>query len=381
MTFEDHMRNKIRGEDVKGYKKPMGAIDFINQSRNSSPVQQPQPQQQQTAGLSTNPLSPTSLDEYVGQVEMKRRLRMMINGARRKNKRLIHILLAAGAGKGKSTLAEIIAAEMGVQCYAVQAPVDRDDLIDLGFKMNDGDILLIDECHLQSKGKNAHNNEEVLYGIMQGRYIETDQGRKQYPDVTVIGATTDRGLLKRPFLQRFKYKPPFEDYTEDDMFEIVMMNGDQLKVEITDDAAHIFAKASTGTPRVINGFVEQADAVMDGFGETEVNKFIATEVLRNEQVEDDGLTRDQMIYLEGLWERKRWVKASQMWEAKASLATMAHVTDCARDTEYVKQEIEPMLFKRNYIEVVPGGRRLTEHAVERLGVTWPPDPQTKGERG
>ena len=274
---------------------------------------------------------------------------------------------------GKTTLATIIAEELQRPVWVEKAPISVSRLLTLGKQMQDGDVLVLDEVHLQAKGRVAGNSPEALYHVMEDQKILTEQGLFNYPDITVIGATTDVGLLPKSFADRFTMRPPIQDYTTDDMQAIAKMNAKALEVGMDKAAEQVLAHASQWTPRVINNYVNQAYFMAETLGMQAIDADLAKMVLENQGVEHDGLTHQHMQYLTCLHKSLRWFAGPKEWNAKASLKTITFGMNI-QDTKFVEREIEPLLFKLSYIRVVSGGRELTEEGFSRLGTKKPSKP-------
>ena len=352
MLFDDH-------KDPKSYAKPQTASDFIGDVREAVG--------KSTSTLSFNKLRPKTLNEYVGQSEIKETLGHFINAYLKKGEIMNHALFATGSGKGKTTLAHAVAHEIGTNVFVRKAPVDIRMLAELMTEMTDGDILLIDEIHLQAKGRHASNAPEVLYDLMEDRTLTTEQGKFKFPNITMIGCTTDEGLLTEAFLQRFLFRPHFEEYSVDELSEIAKNSGKSLDIRINDAAAKIFASASQGVPRQLNNFVQQGRVMMSSFDQNQINELVAFIVLRNLKIEKDGLKKLQVEYLQALWDRRR-KDAKGNWVFKCSLRTIAHGVNRGGDPKFVEQTVEPELVRRGLVNIEPGGRALSDKGMSRINV-------------
>ena len=360
------------GKDIHNYQQPFDVLDFVNAARSiPSQVQPSAPKQDErrTHASSKNPLRPKTLKEFIGQEDMKEVLMRDVHAWRRGGIPINHTLFATGPGRGKTTLAYCLAEEMGVRVEMRKCPIDIRTLIELGQTMQDGEILMLDEIHLQAKGKSASNDSAVLYKVMEDGIIETEQGAFNFPSITIIGATTDEGLLPEPLLARFVNRPVFEDYTISELRHIAKNASRKIEIDISDGATKIMAEASQGTPRTINNMIMQARSIMHSFNEKMITDLIAFVVLKNQKIAKDGLTFMQEKYLNALWERKRQ-KPDGEWLVKASLATMAHAIGRGGDDKFVKNNIEPELIRRGFVDIIPGGRELTPKGMNRIGVSF-----------
>lgn len=376
------MLNKIFGDDSEDakkpsdYQEPLSVEDFLKSVTPTTigTANQTQPQTQHqgqghTKTTSDNKLRPTTLKTFIGQDKAKKQLKMFIDGAKSNGKTLPHVLLATGAGMGKTTLATIIANEIGRDVYWEKAPISVDRLLRLMKLLKDGDVVVLDEIHLQAKGRVAGNSPEALYHIMEDKKILTEQGMFNYPDVTIIGCTTDRGLLPKSFADRFTICPPIQEYNDGDMKDIAELNAKQLEIGIDPDAKEVFANACQWTPRVMNNFVTQAKFMSDLFSKKDIDKDLAELVLENQAVEPDGLTHDHMRYLKVLSEQLRYIKVAEEWQATASVQTLTLGMGIA-DTKFVKNEIEPLLIKKGLVRIA-SRRELTDNGFSRVGKTRP----------
>lgn len=327
------------------------------------------------SAISDNPLRPTKLEDFVGQQEIKDQLRRYIDAALANNDPMLHTLLAAKAGQGKTTLALIIAEELKRDVYFEQCPIHNQRLLELAAEMRDGDVLVLDEVHLQARGHSAKASPETLYHIMEDKIIQTEQGPVQFPDITIIGATTDEGMLPTSFRERFPLTVVFRNYNADEMRDIAYHNGKKLGQKVHKDAADIFGNASLGTPRTINNMVKQAATLAKSQKKSAIDADLAKEVLKYQRVEEDGLTFAMIEYLRALGQTPRWNDKEKRWVYKASLKTMAQRIERARDIKFVEYEVEPTLSKRGFILIDVGGRFLTETGLDRIGLTPPAPPK------
>jgi Holliday junction DNA helicase RuvB len=318
-------------------------------------------QQQRT----NNPLRPATLDAMIGQPRVKALLRRVLDVALERDVTLDHVLLVGGSGLGKSTLANIIANELEVRCYQIEAPVSHETLLELREVMEDQDVLFIDEIHQQAimerRGKSSSTQPEVLYQVLEDRTIVTSTGMLPFPDITVIGATTDEGMLPDPFINRFPLRPVLEPYTQADLTQIAKNNAETLGIPLTWDAARMFAGASRGIPRQINNYVK--NAAMLG---TSIDVPLAEEVLRDlNRVTPDGLTLDMQNVLRFLHKRAKRTNGQGETTYQASVNTLATAIGKSRDTKAVQLRIEPYLIQLGFLQVGHGGRSLTPSGLRR----------------
>jgi Holliday junction DNA helicase RuvB len=315
----------------------------------------------------SNPLRPRTFDEIIGQERAKRLLRRVVDAAKGRGNPLDHLLLVGPSGVGKSTFAHAIANELGVRVYQVEAPISHDTLLDLREVMRDGDVLFIDEVHQQAimerRGRSSATQPEVLFGVMEDRTIVSGSGVLPFPAITLIGATTDEGMLPDAFVNRFPLRPVLDAYNEDELTQIARINGRVLGVHVNTDAARAFARASRGVPRQINNYVRNAAALTAGH----VDLPLAEEVLHEfNRVTDDGLTVDMQRTLTFLFTRgKRVNRSTKDVTYQASIGTIATAIGKSRDSKAVTLRVEPFLIERGYLQVGHGGRVLTPAGVKR----------------
>jgi Holliday junction DNA helicase RuvB len=312
-----------------------------------------------------NPLRPESLDTMIGQPRIKTLLRRVLDATLERDVTLDHVLLVGASGLGKSTLGNIIANELHVRCYQVEAPVSHDTLLELRTLMEDQDVLFIDEIHQQAimdrRGRQSSTQPEVLYQVLEDRTIVTSEGLLPFPEITAIGATTDEGLLPDAFINRFPLRPVLEPYTKDDLTRIAKMNAEILDVGLTWEAARLFAGASRGVPRQINNYVR--NGAMLG---TAIDEDLAREVLHDlNRVTIDGLTLDMQNVLRFLHKRAKRTNGQGETTYQASVTTLATAIGKSRDVKAVQLRIEPYLIERGYLQVGHGGRSLTPAGLRR----------------
>lgn len=333
----------------------------------TGPGSAPTPEPVGAADRSRNPLRPTSFDEMTGQEQPKRMLRRVVERARKTNEPLDHVLLVGPSGTGKSTFSHVLACELGVDVYEVEAPVSHDTLLALRETMQDRDILRIEEIHQQAimerRGRSGGTEPEVLYNVLEDRTITTGTGVLPFPAITVVGTTTDEGLLPEPFLNRFPLRPRLEPYTQEQLRDLGGYNAKALGMEAYVEALDLFAAASRGIPRQINNYVKNARSLTD-------DRFLTPELAREvlfdlNGVTADGLTPDMRAMLAFLLSKGKQTTAAGEVRYQASVSTIATGIGKSRDVKAITLRVEPYLIERGFIQVTHGGRRLTDAGIQR----------------
>jgi Holliday junction DNA helicase RuvB len=319
-----------------------------------------------TEDRSGNELRPVTFDDIVGQESVKRLLRRMVQATQARNRPMDHVLMVGPSGTGKTTFAHVIAHELGARVFQLEAPVSADTLQELAATMEDGDILFLDEIHQQSlgdrRGRSSSTQPEVLFSVMEDFTLPTASGVMQFPRVTIMGATTDEGMLPDAFINRFPIRPRLEPYGEADMAIIARHNAEALKLGLTPSAARRFARASRGVPREVNNFVRNAAMLTD----FRVSDELAFEVVHDlNGVAEDGLTRDMQEMLKFLYTRARRITGAGETRYQASISSIATAIGKSRDQKAVQLRIEPYLIEQGFIQVAHGGRILTDAGIRR----------------
>jgi Holliday junction DNA helicase RuvB len=356
-AYSDPEGTRRRGREL--------ATDILAASGTAAEAPRPVP----TEERSKNVLRPSTFDEIVGQDEAVKMMRRVVAAAKRRSEPLDHVLLVGAAGTGKTTFATVIAHELGVACYALQAPVSHDTLMSLREVMADGDVLLVDEIHMQAvqerRGMEASTKPEVFLNVLEDRTIATSSGMLPYPAITVIGATTDEGMLPDPFLARFPLRPKLKPYSPEDMGLMAVWNAERLNLRITPEAAETFALASRGVPRQVNNYVRNAASLIEGPTDV-IDSDLAFEVLHDlNGVTADGLTPDMQAMLIFLVTRARHENADGEVKYQASVNTIATAIGKSRDSKAIALRVEPYLIEQGYVQVGHGGRKLTDEGVLR----------------
>lgn len=314
-----------------------------------------------------NVLRPEWLQDVIGQARAKDLLTRAIVATMRRKQPLDHTLLIGPSGTGKTTLATVVANELGVDCFQLAAPVGLDMLRELRETMQSFDILFIDEIHQQAvaerRGKDSATQPEVWYSLLEDGVLMTGQGPLDFPDVCVIGATTDPGMLPEPFLNRFPLRPQLAEYTPDELVAIAEMNARKLGLQADANAIRILAGACRGIPREINNLMRNAAILGSDDGRIDATE--ARDVLAVNAIAHDGLTKQMQDVLTFLYQRARRVKPDGEVVYQASVNTIATAVGLGRDTKAVALHVEPYLIRLGLLQVGHGGRLLTDAGVVR----------------
>jgi Holliday junction DNA helicase RuvB len=314
---------------------------------------------------SANELRPATFDQMVGQERLKRLLRRIVANHATTGRPLDHIMLAGQSGTGKTTLGQVVAHESGAPVYQLLAPLDFATFDALRRCCHDGDVVIVDEIHLQQtgdrRGVTQAPDQETYFSVMEDRRLTTPTGMLPFPAITIIGATTDAGLLSEPFLNRFPLRLTLDPYTPAEMALLAMANAHQLGVHITADAGLMFGRASRTNPRQVNTYVKNAVAL--GYGS--IDRAVAEEVIVElNGCTLDGLTTDMQGMLRCLLRSRRNNGKGEV-VYQASVNTIATATGHSRDSKYVSLYVEPFLLQQGYVCVTHGGRQLTDRGVVR----------------
>ena len=311
-------------------------------------------------------LRPQSLEAYIGQEKAKSNLKIYIQAAKSRGEALDHVLFYGPPGLGKTTLAGIIANEMGTHMKVTSGPAIEKpgEIAAVLNNLQEGDVLFVDEIHRLNR-----QVEEVLYPAMEDYAIDIVIGkgasarsiRLDLPHFTLVGATTRAGLLTAPLRDRFGVVHHLEFYTEEELLAIVMRSASVLHVEIEEEGGRQIASRSRGTPRLANRFLKRvrdfAQVRYDGV----ITKQVASDALDLLDVDSLGLDyTDRRILL---------TMMEKFGGGPVGLETLAAAL--SEDVGTLEDVYEPYLLKNGFINRTPRGRTATRQAYRHLGIAFP----------
>ncbi len=313
-----------------------------------------------------NGIRPHGLREYIGQEKLKGTVQLMIESAKIRNVPVDHMLFYGQAGLGKTTLAGVVANEMGAKMtYLSGATIEKaGDIASVLAKVQENDVVFIDEIHRMDKSA-----EEILYTAMEdffvnitiGQGMQSKQIKLEIPKFTLIGATTRSDMLSKPLRDRFGLSYRMELYTTEELQEIAMRTASIFNIEMRKDGALLLAENARGTPRIVNKYVARARdiAVVE---EVPVDANVARQALDTLGVVNDGLDETDILILERLAEFSKPI----------GLNTLANII--GEDTETIEGVYEPYLLKTGLILKTPKGRIISEKGANLVHRNTPSYP-------
>jgi holliday junction DNA helicase RuvB len=311
-------------------------------------------------------LRPRRLEDFVGQEAVREQLAVSIAAAAARGEALDHVLLAGPPGLGKTSLAQIVAAELGVPFVQTAGPAleRKGDVAAFLTALEPRSVFFIDEIHRLSRAI-----EETLYPAMEERRLPVVLGQGagartvtlDLPAFTLVGATTRAGLLTTPLRDRFGVCHRLEHYAPDDLARIVRRSARILGVAVEDDGEREIAERSRGTPRVANRLLKRVRDFAEVRGEGVITGHVAREALGLLEVDEAGLDRHDRAILDAI--------ATKFSGGPVGLSTLAAAVDEEQDT--IEDVYEPYLLQQGLIKRTPRGRVITERGFDHLGLPMP----------
>ena len=312
-------------------------------------------------------LRPQRLDEFIGQRQARSNLAVFIEAARGRREALDHVLFVGPPGLGKTTLAQIVARELGVNFRATSGPViaKAGDLAALLTNLEERDVLFIDEIHRLNPAV-----EEILYPAMEDFQLDLSIGQGpaarsvkiDLAHFTLVGATTRAGLLTNPLRDRFGIPVRLNFYAEAELEDIVNRGARVLGIGITPDGANEIARRARGTPRIAGRLLRRVRDFALVAGTRVIDRGAADRALTELEVDTAGLDAMDRRYLSNI--------AQNYAGGPVGIDTIAAALSEPRDA--IEEIIEPFLIQKGFLQRTPRGRLLTSHAFRHLGLAEPP---------
>ena len=311
-------------------------------------------------------LRPQRLAEFIGQQQARANLRIFIEAARSRNEALDHVLFVGPPGLGKTTLAQIVSRELGVNFRATSGPViaKAGDLAALLTNLEERDVLFIDEIHRLNPAV-----EEILYPAMEDFQLDLIIGegpaarsvKIDLAKFTLVGATTRAGLLTNPLRDRFGIPVRLNFYTEAELELIVNRGARVLGIGMTEDGANEIARRSRGTPRIAGRLLRRVRDFAHADGVEKIDRKLADKALLELEVDAAGLDAMDRRYLTTI--------AMNYGGGPVGVETLAAALSEPRDA--IEEIIEPFLIQKGLLQRTPRGRLITSHAFKHLGLAEP----------
>lgn len=319
----------------------------------------------QSESIIEKSLRPQTLTDYIGQQKIKKELRVYIEAAKSRSEALDHVLLYGPPGLGKTTLAMVIAHEMGVQIKTTSGPAIEKpgDLVALLNELQPGDVLFIDEIHRLPKVV-----EEMLYSAMEDFYIDIVVGEGPtahpvhfpLPPFTLIGATTRAGALSAPLRDRFGIVEHMAYYDAVELEQIILRSAEIFQIAIEQDGAHELARRSRGTPRIANRLLKRVRDFAQVAKKPAIDHEIVTKALQLLQVDGKGL--DEV-------DRKMLLTMINLYHGgPVGVKTIA--ANIGEEVDTIEEMYEPYLLQIGFLSRTSRGRMVTPAAYEHLGLNY-----------
>lgn len=309
-----------------------------------------------------NCIRPKTFDTYIGQSALKETLKISIEAAKKRGLPLDHLLFYGPPGLGKTTLAGVIAEQMGVEIKITSAPaLERPrDIIGILMSLKGGEILFIDEIHRLNKVA-----EEILYPAMEDFFLDMTTGKSQtvktlripLPKFTLIGATTKAGELSGPLRDRFGIIHRLEFYTEEELSQVIKRTAGILNIDITEEGAHAIAKRSRGTPRIANRLVKRVADYAIVKHDGKINEDVANKSLDILKIDNFGLDNTDRSLLKLIIEKYDG--------GPVGIETIAAAI--GEDVRTIEDVCEPFLLQAGLLQRTPRGRKVSPATYRHLG--------------
>ncbi len=309
-----------------------------------------------------NSIRPKDFENYIGQTELKETLKISIEAAKKRETNLDHMLFYGPPGLGKTTLAGVVAEQMGANLKITSAPaLERPrDIIGILMSLKEGDVLFIDEIHRLNKV-----TEEILYPAMEDFYLDMTTGKSQtvktmrlpLPKFTLIGATTKAGELSGPLRDRFGIIHRLEFYNFDELSQVVKRTAEILDIKITEKGAEVIAKCSRGTPRIANRLVKRVSDFAIVKYDGEITEEVAKESLKALKIDEYGLDSTDRALLNMIIEKYDG--------GPVGINTLAAAL--GEDIRTLEDACEPYLLQIGLLQRTPQGRKISPQGYRHMG--------------